>query len=101
MEGEGADESGASGRVCVCVCLGWGCRVWGGRVLGQFSTSGIYEPLRYAVIQKCILKLTKRPSVQAVFFQESVALNLGLFSGKPQTIFLFMRHFVRGFKPAI
>lgn len=40
----------------------------GGVIPGQFSTSGIYEALRYAVMQKGILKLTKRPLVQAFFF---------------------------------
>jgi len=43
--------------------------LWG--VPGQFSTSGIYEALRYAVMQKGILKLTKRPSVQAFFLSFS------------------------------
>lgn len=75
----------------MCVC------VWGGGVPGQFGTSGIYEALRYAVMQKGILKLTKRPLVQAFFFfffQEPVALYLGQYSEEPQTIFFFMRHLV-------
>lgn len=46
-------------------------------------------------MQKGILKLTKRPLVQAfLFFQEPVALYLGQYSEEPQTIFLFMRHLV-------
>lgn len=52
-------------------------------------------------MQKGILKLTKRPLVQAFFFsffQEPVALYLGQYSEEPQTIFFFMRHLVLGFK---
>lgn len=37
------------------------------RVHRQFSTSGIYEAWRYAVMLKGILKRTKRPLVEALF----------------------------------
>lgn len=62
-EGAGLKSWGAGGQVCV---LEGGGGV-GSVSPGQFSTSGIYEALRYAVMQKDILKLTKRPSVQAFF----------------------------------
>lgn len=78
----------------------WWVGLWG--VPGRFSTSGIYEALRYAVMQKGILKLTKRPLVQVIyFFQEPVALYLGQYSEEPQTVLLFMRHyfFLWGLKP--
>lgn len=71
-----------------------------GRVPGQFSTSGIYEALRYAVMQKGILKLTKRPLVQAfslsfffLFSSKTSSSVLGTIFRRATAYFLFYEAF--------
>lgn len=69
-------------------------------VPGQFSTSGIYEALRYAVMQKGILKLTKRPLVQAFlfFFSRTSSSVLGTIFRRATDYFPFYEAFGVRFK---
>lgn len=75
--------------------------VEGEGVPGQFSTSGIYEALRYAVMQKGILKLTKRPLVQAFFlsfFSRISSSVLGTIFRRAADCFHFYEAFCVRFK---
>lgn len=97
VEGEGLKSLGV--RVDGC---GEGEREGGG-IPGQFSTSGIYEALRYAVMQKGILKLTKRPLVRAFlffFFSSSKTSSslLGTIFRRATDCFLFYEAFGVRFK---
>lgn len=70
----------------------------GEAIPGQFSTSGIYESWRYAVMQQGILQLTKRPLVQhdSLFLPQPVAQYSGQYTDGAGAFGGFMGHLLEG-----
>lgn len=90
MEGKGVlVEGGIEGR---------GEKKGGEAIPGQFSTSGIYESWRYAVMQQGILQLTKRPLVQhdSLFLPQPVAQYSGQYTDGAGAFGGFMGHLLEG-----
>lgn len=92
LEGKELKSLGEDRGVMGC----WWVGLWG--VPGQFSTSGIYEALRYAVMQKGILKLTKRPLVQALLFSRTSSSVLGTILRRATDCIAFYEAFFVRFK---
>lgn len=92
VEGKELKSLGEDRGVMGC----WWVGLWG--VPGQFSTSGIYEALRYAVMQKGILKLTKRPLVQALLFSRTSSSVLGTILRRATDCIAFYEAFFVRFK---